>query len=330
MPARTSLEWGGGVVGRVAPDVDARLARVCASIWYTPRSEITALMRLRAAQLLRIEDVAYWWTPGAPDIDEDRRADLSTWPTSAVFSDAERACLDFTEQFVIDVSAITRSQRDAVSRHAGSENLLTLVISLFVVDYELRCGLVFDRLFPTAGRPGRGAANQCASTASSPPASGRLVGGDALMTELDEVLRAVARFDHLDPVTTELVRLRGARHHNCRLCRSIRSASAVREVGDEEWFERIEGYETSDLGDSQKVALRLADAVIGQPTEVDEALVSAVRSHFDESQAVELVLDVFRNSSQKIAVSLGADQPHVTAGTELFEVTAEGSLIFSG
>ena len=121
MPARTSLEWGGGVVGRVAPDVDARLARVCASIWYTPRSEITALMRLRAAQLLRIEDVAYWWTPGAPDIDEDRRADLSTWPTSAVFSDAERACLDFTEQFVIDVSAITRSQRDAVSRHAGSE-----------------------------------------------------------------------------------------------------------------------------------------------------------------------------------------------------------------
>ena len=150
------------------------------------------------------------------------------------------------------------------------------------------------------------------------------------MTELDEVLRAVARFDHLDPVTTELVRLRGARHHNCRLCRSIRSASAVREVGDEEWFERIEGYETSDLGDSQKVALRLADAVIGQPTEVDEALVSAVRSHFDESQAVELVLDVFRNSSQKIAVSLGADQPHVTAGTELFEVTAEGSLIFSG
>ena len=37
---------------------------------------------------------------------------------------------------------------------------------------------------------------------------------------MDEFVRAVARLDRLDPVTTELVRLRGARQHGCRVCMS--------------------------------------------------------------------------------------------------------------
>ena len=40
-------------------------------------------------------------------------------------------------------------------------------------------------------------------------------------------MRQVARLDTLDPVLTELVRLRGARQHECRLCGSRRSVAAI-------------------------------------------------------------------------------------------------------
>ncbi len=321
-----------GSSDRVAPEVDARLSRLRASIWRTPLSQLTALIGLRAAQLLRVEDAFDRLAPGAPAIGEERRAALATWATSVAFSDEERACLELAEQFVIDVAGITHSQRAAVAGHVGNDHLVTLVMALFIVDYELRCGLALDRLFPMLGPSPSpsGLVPVPAESAAPPVLMSPDVGNDALMAELDEVLRAVARLDRLDPVTTELVRLRGARHHKCRLCRSIRSATAVMAVGDEGWFDRVDAYESSDLADSRKVALRLADAVLSQPAEIDDALTTAVRSHFDGAQTAELVLDIFRNSSQKIAVSLGADQPHVASGTELFELTTQGDLVFLG
>lgn len=332
VPAAASVDpfptWGGRIVARVAPEVETRLARLRSSVWHSPVSRATAIMGLRAAQLLGVEDAFGQLAPGAPAIGEERRAALSRWPTSPAFSDEEQACLELAEQFVIDVAGVTRSQRAAAARYVGNDHLLTLVIALFVVDYELRCGLALDRLFPPIdpSRPGPLADR---ARPAAPPAAAE-ASNDVLMAELDDVLRAVARLDRLDPVTTELVRLRGARHHNCCLCRSIRSAAAVRAAGGEMWFERVDAYESSDLADSQKVALRFADAVLSQPAEIDASLITAVRSHFDDAQIVELVLDIFRNSSQKVAVALDADQPHVASGTELFELTPEGSVVFSG
>jgi hypothetical protein len=43
-----------------------------------------------------------------------------------------------------------------------------------------------------------------------------------------------------------------------------------------------------------------------------------VREHFSDNEAVELTLDVMRNASNMIAVSLGADAPWVEAGTERY------------
>jgi hypothetical protein len=37
---------------------------------------------------------------------------------------------------------------------------------------------------------------------------------------------------------------------------------------------------------------------------------------------------VARNSLNKIAVALGADTPHVTEGVEIFDVDANGDLIY--
>jgi alkylhydroperoxidase family enzyme len=101
-------------------------------------------------------------------------------------------------------------------------------------------------------------------------------------------------------------------------------------TGDEAWFDRTEYYESSDLPESQKVALRLTDALVTEPTAIDASLAATLRSFYTEDQIVELVLDVVRNSSQKIAVALGADDPRVATGTELFDLAPDGTVVFLG
>ena len=59
----------------------------------------------------------------------------------------------------------------------------------------------------------------------------------------------VARLRALDPVTTEIVRLRGATQHNCRLCKSRREGNALDAGGSESLYDQIERYETSERAD---------------------------------------------------------------------------------
>jgi hypothetical protein len=50
----------------------------------------------------------------------------------------------------------------------------------------------------------------------SPRVSNRVAASDPLRAALSAWQAAVVRLDALDAVTTELVRLRCARHHDCR------------------------------------------------------------------------------------------------------------------
>ena len=93
-------------------------------------------------------------------------------------------------------------------------------------------------------------------------------------------------------------------------------------------FDKIDHYESSDLVESHKVALRLTDAIITQPTEIDPSLAAQVHQHFTPPQVIEIVLDVMRNSCQKVAVALAVDDPHVTSGVELYVLTADGDVEF--
>jgi hypothetical protein len=54
-----------------------------------------------------------------------------------------------------------------------------------------------------------------------------------------------------------------------------------------------------------------------------------VRKHFSQKQSFELTLDVMRNAANKIAVSLAADTPRVTEGTETYEIDEAGQTIFA-
>lgn len=137
---------------------------------------------------------------------------------------------------------------------------------------------------------------------------GRPAGRDAeLVSLLAAYQDTVMRSRHLDPVTTELVRLRCARQHDCRICQSLRLAEAREAGADDEVLAKIDRYEASDLDERHKVALRLVDAVIWRPSDISDDLVQQVRGTFTEPEISELLLDITKWSTQKIHVVLGTD-----------------------
>jgi hypothetical protein len=61
-------------------------------------------------------------------------------------SPAERACLDLTEQFVLDVASVTDAQVAALVQHLGAEGAATFVNALLVVEQRLRMRAMWSHL----------------------------------------------------------------------------------------------------------------------------------------------------------------------------------------
>ena len=233
--------------------------------------------------------------------------ELHRSPITTTASDDPRtgACVAFAEQFVVDVSGTTDEQRGALGAALGADTF-TFVQALYVVDVFQRGRIALERVFATPYGP------------VAPPETGDL------WATLEEFMRVVALDTTLDPVTTELVRLRGARAHDCRICQSRLSLRAVESAGDESLF--ATGADDTALSARQQAALALADAVIWQPTGIDDALVTRVRTELTDAEIVEIVLDLVRNAANKIAVSLGGDEAVVTDGIEFYDVDATGDV----
>jgi alkylhydroperoxidase family enzyme len=146
----------------------------------------------------------------------------------------------------------------------------------------------------------------------------------------NEFLPAVGRMRALDPITSELVRLRGAAQHNCRLCKSRRESTALDAGGSETLYDEIERFESSALLDVRvKAALRYTDALIWSPAHLVADDVAEVRARFSEAEAIEITFDVMRNAANKVMVSLGADAPRVEHGTERYLLDADGQTVVS-
>ena len=231
-------------------------------------------------------------------------------------SDGESVVAAFTEQFAVDVSGIGQHQRKQFLSAMG-DNAFRAVAAIFIADFVPRVWAGFEAL--GLGKPGHG----------------RDIGWDHDTDPADALLNgfvpAVARMRKLDAVTTEVVRLRGATQHNCRLCKSLRDSAALHAGGSESLYGGIEDYETStDLSDRHKAALRYVDALIWSPSRIDPQVAAGVWAHFSEADALELTYDVMRNAANKIAVSLAADAPRVSEGTEEYSIDAEGQTVFAG
>ena len=128
-----------------------------------------------------------------------------------------------------------------------------------------------------------------------------------LSAALMELQGAVIRHCVLDAVTMELVRIRCANVHDCRVCRQVRLEPARAAGADETVLAKVQFYERSDLAERHKVALRLADAhLFGS---VPDALPEQVAAHLTPEEAVDIVLLVAKCSYQKSLVALGLDSP---------------------
>jgi alkylhydroperoxidase family enzyme len=221
----------------------------------------------------------------------------------------------FAEQFTVDVTGIEDKQRAQFASALG-KNAFRAVVAIFIADFVPRVWAGFGAL--GMGKPGNGGPVEWDHDT------------DPIGALLNDFVPAVARLRSLDPVTTEVVRLRGATQHNCRLCKSLRDSTALDAGGSESLYGDIERYETSErLSDRQKAALRYVDALIWTPSRISADVVAGVCEHFTEQEAFELTLDVMRNASNKIAVSLAADAPRVSEGTERYLIDADGQTVFA-
>ncbi|AYE96758.1 hypothetical protein C0J29_20150 [Mycobacterium paragordonae] len=233
-------------------------------------------------------------------------------------SEAETVVAEFAEQFSADVSAITVEQRSRLFKYLG-DSTFRVVVAMFIADFVPRVRAGFEAL---------GVGAEYLGWVDGP------IEWDDARDPSDELfsrfLPRVARERAVDPVTSELVRLRGATAHNCRLCKSLREGHALDAGGTESLYDEIAQFENSVVLDERaKAALRYADALIWTPAHlaVDDA--AEVRSRFSPDEAVELTFDIMRNASNKIAVSLGADAPRVESGTERYLIDVDGQTVFS-
>jgi alkylhydroperoxidase family enzyme len=233
-------------------------------------------------------------------------------------SEAEAVVTEFAEQFSADVSMITGEQRSRLWKCLG-DSTFGAVVSMYIADFVPRVRAGLEALGIGEQYLGwvQGAFEWDHATEPS----------DVVFNDF---LPAVARMRALDPITSELVRLRGAAQHNCRLCKSLRESTALDAGGSETLYDDIERFESSALFDDRaKAALRYADALIWTPAHLDADDVAEVRARFSEAEAIELSFDIMRNASNKIAVSLGADGPRVDDGTERYLLDADGQTVFS-
>ena len=232
------------------------------------------------------------------------------------------ALVDFAEQFVIDVAGITKESRAAMFGEAGRGALL-FVQSVFVSDVFLRARVALDRLAATQGS----VANAVRANSVQPDPIARTP--DELWPLLEAFMRDVAQLQSLDALTTELIRLRGADVHRCRLCQSRLSVKALDQAGDIALFTQTRDFNAEEYRDADRAAMRLADALVTQPSSIDHALVDAAHRHFSHAQQLEIVFDVVRNAANKIAVAFGADDPIVTDGIEFYDLDHNGDVVAS-
>jgi AhpD family alkylhydroperoxidase len=310
------------VIRTRAPEAALLLDAVNAAAWRTISPVLLEEVRVRTAQMLSFEPGLRRFSAPARDLglSQPKLAHVADYFRSAEYTDQERAVLGFVEQFVLDVSQFTPAEREGLAAAMGAQDLLEVVTAIYVIEYTQRLESVVTALSP-AGSEGQ--VSSSASTATS--AANDDAGVRPLLADYSA---AVMRLRELDPVTTELVRLRCARTHNCRICQTLRASDARSAGVDDEMTSKVDFYEASDLDERTKLALRITDAFILQPGDLTAVTIDSAQRQFTEAELVELCLDITKWATQKIKVSLGldgADQlPTNEAGLSFFTFGPDG------
>jgi AhpD family alkylhydroperoxidase len=280
-------------------------------VWQVGDPVLLELVRLRTAQLIG-NHAALQVRCRYADVDavpESKVLALPDYPGSPLFSAAERDTLAFAEQFLMDVGGTTAAARAGLVGHFGADGARALVSAIYVVEFTQRLQMIAARVL--------------GDDAWAAPLAGSPAVGDATPAGLLAAYQeAVVRGSAVDPVTTELVRLRCARTHRCRICQTLRLADARAAGVDEAITAQIDFYERSALPDRAKVALRVTDAFITRPDLLSDTVADQARTWFGPAELASLCLDITKWSTQKIHVALGSD------GADGLETDEDGVAVF--
>ena len=147
------------------PKLDSVLGEFVEHVWEGAMDSATLeLCRVRMAMLLGSEVDAALRTPqangsgaGGKGADgsgadsqgaqlEAKLAALSAWPTSSLFSDADRAALDFCEKYAIDPHTITDEDCVEMNRWFSEPELTNLTFALAVFESLIRSRVALAQL----------------------------------------------------------------------------------------------------------------------------------------------------------------------------------------
>ena len=107
---------------------------------------LVELCRIRVAQLVESEfDQALRYRPAVEaGLTETKLAEVTDYPTSPLFTERERAVLEFTEQFVIQSSSISDDDCARLQQHITAEEFIHLTKALSVMDQFARANSAFQ------------------------------------------------------------------------------------------------------------------------------------------------------------------------------------------
>ncbi len=116
---------------------------------------VLELCRLRIARLLGDDEQSMLRYQPAVEagLSEATIAELARYPTSDAFTDHERRCLMYAEQYVIDVHGITDADADGVKATMGDAGFVVFTVALGMLEGVTRLRLTLGLGSPAASEP---------------------------------------------------------------------------------------------------------------------------------------------------------------------------------
>jgi hypothetical protein len=202
----------GSSVLRLSPEPYAVLRKVLALAATMTDARLLWLCRLRLAQLME--------TRRGPTATASLLSNLESWHDSSEFNAAERAALSFAEQYHYDHLRLSDEHREPLREHLPGGGLASFTWALHTHDAYLRVSTLLDLVADEDAADAEMCAPSERGRVAAPAEVGvaevsARVGGDFAVA-LDELNRTTVRQSLLDPLTSELVRLKNAAHQRCR------------------------------------------------------------------------------------------------------------------
>jgi alkylhydroperoxidase family enzyme len=113
------------------PDVLEQLGLAHDAAWKSVDTRLLQLCQQRIRELL-----------GSAD-----QLTVHDWYSSPHYTDTEKACLAFTEQYIVDVANLDDTTVRTVGSHLGDQGLADFVSALLVVEQRERIALAWTHLF---------------------------------------------------------------------------------------------------------------------------------------------------------------------------------------